>query len=66
VIVLAGLVALMLFFQRALTQRAASPPGQVGVVRTGFKNVPRLALSGAIAHDPGNCRPEAFFFESAP
>jgi peptide/nickel transport system substrate-binding protein len=44
----------------------AATPGQVVVVRKGFKNVPRLALSGAIAHDPGNCCPEAFFFESAP
>jgi peptide/nickel transport system substrate-binding protein len=43
-----------------------SPPGQVVYVRKGFKNVPRLALSGPIAHDPGNCCPETFFFEGGP
>ena len=38
-------------------------PGQPVYVKKGFKSVPRLALSGWIAHQPGNCCPEAFFWD---
>lgn len=38
-------------------------PGKLVYVRNNFKNVPKLALAGWIAHEPGNCCPEAFFFE---
>ena len=57
---------------RAITDRFAadlpqigvlSPPGKVVYVRKGFKNVPRLALAGWIAHEPGNVCPECFYFE---
>lgn len=55
---------------QALTDRAAedlpvigvmTSPGKLVYVRNGFKNVPRLALAGWIAHDPGNACPEVFF-----
>ena len=37
-------------------------PGKLVYVRNGFMNVPKLALAGWIAHEPGNCCPECFFF----
>jgi len=36
-------------------------PGKVVIVKNNFKNVPRLALAGWMAHEPGNCCPEAFY-----
>ena len=39
-------------------------PGKVVLVKKSFKNVPRLALAGWIAHQPGNCCPECFFFDT--
>ncbi|NIA20862.1 MAG: hypothetical protein GWP05_02590 [Anaerolineaceae bacterium] len=36
-------------------------PGKVVIVKNNFKNVPRLALAGWIAHEPGNCCPEVFY-----
>jgi ABC-type transport system substrate-binding protein len=57
---------------KAVTDRFASDlpligiltsPGKVVYVRNGFKNVPRLALAGWIAHEPGNTCPECYFFE---
>jgi len=39
-------------------------PGKVVLVKKSFKNVPRLALAGWIAHEPGNCCPESFFFDT--
>ncbi|MEK7414859.1 MAG: ABC transporter substrate-binding protein [Planctomycetota bacterium] len=56
----------------ALTDQAAedlsvigimTSPGRLVYVRNGFKNVPKLALAGWIAHEPGNSCPEAFFFD---
>ncbi|MBN2583719.1 MAG: hypothetical protein JXL80_11690 [Planctomycetes bacterium] len=56
----------------ALTDRAAeelpvlgvsTSPGKVIYVRKNFKNVPKLALAGWIAHEPGNCNPEMFYIE---
>ncbi|NIA21362.1 MAG: hypothetical protein GWP05_05205 [Anaerolineaceae bacterium] len=56
----------------ALTDRAAwelpvlgisTSPGKVIYVHKNFKNVPRLALAGWIAHEPGNCNPEMFYIE---
>ncbi|HUT56274.1 MAG TPA: ABC transporter substrate-binding protein [Phycisphaerae bacterium] len=41
-------------------------PGKVVVVRNGVKNVPRIALAGWIAHEPGNCCPECFYFDRQP
>jgi hypothetical protein len=38
-------------------------PGKVLLVKNNFKNVPRLALGGWIAHDPGNVNPEVFYVE---
>ena len=38
-------------------------PGKVLLVKNNFKNVPKLALAGWIAHDPGNCNPEVFYVE---
>jgi peptide/nickel transport system substrate-binding protein len=38
-------------------------PGQPVYVKRGFRNVPKLALAGWIAHQPGNCCPEAFFWD---
>ena len=40
-------------------------PGQVVYIKNGFKNVPTMAMSGWIAHQPGNCCPEVFFKEDA-
>jgi len=37
-------------------------PGKVVYVRNNFKNVPRLAMAGWIAHEPGNTCPESYFF----
>ena len=42
-----------------------SSPGQVVYIKNGFKNVPRLAMSGWIAHQPGNCCPEVFYKEQS-
>ena len=39
-------------------------PGKVVYVRNGFKNVPKIALAGWIAHEPGNVCPECFYFET--
>ncbi|HUT56278.1 MAG TPA: ABC transporter substrate-binding protein [Phycisphaerae bacterium] len=39
-------------------------PGKVIYVKRNFKNVPKLALAGWIAHEPGNCCPECFYFDS--
>jgi len=56
----------------ALTDRAAwelpvlgisTSPGKVIYVHKNFKNVPRLAMAGWIAHEPGNCNPEMFYIE---
>jgi ABC-type transport system substrate-binding protein len=41
----------------------STSPGQMVLVRNDFKNVPRLALAGWIAHDPGNVNPEVFYVE---
>ncbi len=38
-----------------------SPPGKLVYVRDGFMNVPKIALAGWIAHEPGNCSPEVFW-----
>jgi hypothetical protein len=38
-------------------------PGRVVYVRNNFKNVPRIALAGWIAHEPGNACPECFYFD---
>lgn len=40
-------------------------PGKLVYVRNNFKNVPKVAFAGWIAHDPGNCCPEAFFFDNS-
>jgi len=58
-------------WQRLATQTAwdlpiiaiMTSPGKLVYVRNNFKNVPKLAFAGWIAHDPGNCCPEAFYFE---
>jgi len=39
------------------------PPPQLVYVRNDFKNVPQVALSGWIAHSPGNTCPEVYFIE---
>ena len=36
-------------------------PGKVVIVKNNFKNVPRLALAGWMAHEPGNSCPEVFY-----
>ena len=36
-------------------------PGKVVYVHNNFKNVPKLALAGWIAHEPGNTCPEVFY-----
>ena len=41
----------------------STSPGQIVLVRNDFRNVPRLALAGWIAHDPGNVNPEVFYIE---
>ena len=38
-------------------------PGKIVYVRNNFKNVPKIAMAGWIAHEPGNCCPESFFFD---
>ncbi len=38
-------------------------PGKPVYVRNDFKNVPKLALAGWIAHEPANCCPEVFYIE---
>jgi peptide/nickel transport system substrate-binding protein len=38
-----------------------SPPGKLVYVSDGFMNVPKIALAGWIAHEPGNCSPEVFW-----
>ncbi len=37
-------------------------PGKIIYVRKGFMNVPKIALAGWIAHEPGNACPEIFYF----
>ena len=41
----------------------ATSPGKLVYVSNRFKNVPKLALAGWIAHEPGNCCPEVFYLE---
>ena len=57
---------------KRLTDRAAeelpvfavtTSPGKVIYLRNNFRNVPKLALAGWIAHDPGNCNPEVFYID---
>jgi len=38
-------------------------PGKVVICKNNFKNVPRVAMAGWIAHEPGNCCTESFFFD---
>jgi len=40
-----------------------SSPGKILLVKNGFKNVPKIALAGWIAGEPGNTCPECFFFD---
>jgi len=40
-------------------------PGKVVLVKDHFKNVPKLALAGWIAHDPSNCNPEVFYIDAS-
>ena len=56
----------------AITDRFASDlpiigimtsPGKVIIVKNNFRNVPRIAMAGWIAHEPGNSCPECFFFD---
>jgi ABC-type dipeptide/oligopeptide/nickel transport system permease component/ABC-type transport system substrate-binding protein len=46
------------------TINISSPPPQPVVVKKGFLNVPRNAITGYLFHTPGNAGPETFFFES--
>ena len=39
----------------------STSPGKVVLVGNNFRNVPKLALAGWIAHDSGNCNPEIFY-----
>jgi ABC-type transport system substrate-binding protein len=57
---------------KAITDRCATDlpvisimtsPGKIILVKNGFKNVPKIALAGWIAHEPGNACPECFFFD---
>jgi peptide/nickel transport system substrate-binding protein len=38
-------------------------PGKIIYVKNGFRNVPKIALAGWIAHEPGNACPESFYFD---
>ena len=37
-------------------------PGKVVYVSRRMRNVPKLSLAGWIAHEPGNCCPESFYY----
>lgn len=42
----------------------ATPPPQLAVVKDGFRNVPSVALSGALFQTPGNLGMETFFWDT--
>lgn len=45
------------------TINIAAPPPQPVVVKKGFLNVPKNAVTGYLFHTPGNTAPETYFFE---